>query len=193
VLADADLSARQWTVRVPGCSAHGSRTARLTSAGRRWSEAVEEGEEGVGGSVAAGAGVRWGEAGEGFLLDAHVGVQVGGGGTGVFVAKSAMTEVSTPACSSAMAAEWRRVCGVTFLAARLGQCVAARVACLVTSLATASRDNGRPCRVANTGSPGLPGCSASQTRRAATVCRVSGMARSLRPLPWQRTCEPPSR
>jgi hypothetical protein len=60
-----------------------------------------------------------------------------------------MTEVSTPACSNAIAVEWRRVCGVTFLAARLGQCAAALVACLATSLATASRDNGRPSRVAN--------------------------------------------
>jgi transposase len=49
------------------------------------------------------------------------------GGAGVFVAEhSAMAEVSIPACSNAMAAERHRVCGVRFLAARLGQCAVSR-------------------------------------------------------------------
>src|SRR4029077_15062221 len=85
----------------------------------------------------------------------------------------------TPACSSAIAAEWRSVCGETFLAAMPGQVRAALAACLPTSLGIASRDNRRPAPVVNTGSAGPPGCSASQTRSAATVCRVSGVARSL--------------
>ena len=39
--------------------------------------------------------------------------------------------------------------------------------------------------------PGLS--SASQVRITLTVWAVSGVARSLRPLPWQRTCGPAPR
>lgn len=46
---------------------------------------------------------------------------------------SAMTDVSTPALSKAIAAVCRSVCGVTFFAAIEGQMVAAVAACLATS------------------------------------------------------------
>jgi hypothetical protein len=155
-------------------------------------EVLEEREQGVGRPVATGAGAVGLDPGEGLFLDRHVGVQVGLGGSS-WPIQSAMTEVSTPACNSAIAAEWRRVCGVTFLAAMVGRLAAAVVACFVTSFSTASRDSGRPTRVGNSGSVPAPVCSASQTRSTATVCLVSGLVRSLRPLPWQRTCAPTPR
>jgi hypothetical protein len=83
------------------------------------------------------------DPGERPFLDGHVGVQVGLRGSGVLVAHPERDDRgATPACSSAIAAEWRSVCGVTFLAAMLGQLAAAVVACLPTSFSTASRDSG---------------------------------------------------
>ena len=47
-----------------------------------------------------------------------------------------------------------------------------------------------PRRDGNSGSPGSPPCSASQARTVLAVWLVSGVTRSLRPLPWQQTCAP---
>ncbi len=94
-----------------------------------------------------------------------------------------------------MAAVWRSVCGVMFLLASDGQVRAARAAWWAIRCWSASRLRGLPCRVGNSGSVGLPARSVSQTRRTATVPvpAVSGMMRSLRPLPWQLTCAPTPR
>jgi len=58
---------------------------------------------------------------------------------------------------------------------------------------TASRLIGRPVRVGNNGAVVPPGSSLAQVRRTATASAVTGVVRSLRPLPWQRTCGPVSR
>ena len=105
----------------------------------------------------------------------------------------AMVTGSTPAWSRAMAAECRRVCGVTCLSRMDGQPAAAVAACRWTRSWTASEDGRRPGLVGNSGSPGLPGCSRSQVRITAATFAVSGVTRSLRPLPWQRTLFPPVR
>jgi hypothetical protein len=60
---------------------------------------------------------------------------------------SAMTVMSTPACSSRMAAVWRSVCGVTFFSRREGQTEAAVATCVASRCARASRLSGRPVRV----------------------------------------------
>ena len=104
--------------------------------------------------------------------------------------QSAITEVSTPACSSRIAEVCRSTCGVIFFPASDGQAAAAVAACLVRRCSITSRLRRRPVRVGNSGSPGCPARSASQTRIAATVCVVSGVIRCLRPLPRQLTCAP---
>ena len=63
----------------------------------------------------------------------------------------AMTEVSTPARSSDIAAVCRSVCGVTFFSLIDGQAPAAVAACLATSRSTASRERAPPGRVGNSG------------------------------------------
>jgi hypothetical protein len=55
---------------------------------------------------------------------------------------------------------------------------------------TASEDSRRPVLVGNSRSAELPGCSPSQVRITAATFAVSGVTRSLRPLPWQRTVGP---
>ena len=54
----------------------------------------------------------------------------------------------------------------------------------------ASRLSLPPRRVGNSGVSWSPRCSSSQSRSTATVPLVSGVIRSLRPLPWQATCAP---
>ena len=93
-----------------------------------------------------------------------------------------------------MAAVCRSVCGVTFFSLMDGQAASAVAACLATSLSTASRES-LACRLGR-GTAGCPGSglsSASQVLSTLTVWVVSGVARSLRPLPWQRTCGPAPR
>ena len=55
---------------------------------------------------------------------------------------------------------------------------------------TASRDIAVPRLVTNSGPPSLPGCLASHALSAATAWASSGVHRSFRPLPVQRTCAP---
>ena len=57
----------------------------------------------------------------------------------------------------------------------------------------ASRLSAWPRRVGNSGAVGSPPCSVSQSRSAVTVSLVSGVIRSLRPLPWQATWAPAPR
>ncbi len=71
-----------------------------------------------------------------------------------------------------------------------GQVWAAWVAWWASRCSRASRLSAVPGRVGNSGSVGVAPRSASQTRRAAVVVVVSGVIRSLRPLPWQLTCAP---
>ena len=80
-----------------------------------------------------------------------------------------------------------------FLVFSVGQVRAACWAWWATRRSSASSDSGWPRRVGNSGSVGLPARSAVQTRRTATVPAVSGVMRSLRPLPWQLTCAPAPR
>jgi hypothetical protein len=87
-----------------------------------------------------------------------------------------------------MAAVWCSTCGVMCLLASGGQARAARAAWWAMRCWSASRLRGLPCRVGNSGSVGLPPRSVSQPRRTATVPAVSGVMRSLRPLPWQLLC-----
>src|SRR5208282_3641130 len=94
-----------------------------------------------------------------------------------------MTAGSIPAWTSAMAALWRRVCGVTVLLSRLGQPGAAFWTYLASRWATASRDSGFPARVGNRGSSGLPPRSPSQEASVVTVGGVSGVHRDRRFLP----------
>src|SRR6266568_4871640 len=102
----------------------------------------------------------------------------------------AMVTGSTPACSRAIAAECLRVWGVTCLSRMGGRAAAAVATCRSTRSWTASEDSRRPVLVGNSGSPGTPGCSRSQVRITAATFAVSGVTRSLRPLPWQRTVGP---
>jgi hypothetical protein len=88
--------------------------------------------------------------------------------------QSAMTEMSAPECSKAIAALWRSVCGVTCLAWRDVQVAAVVVAFLATRRSTASVLSGLPWREGNRGSSGVPRRSVSQARSAVTVWLVSG-------------------
>jgi hypothetical protein len=83
---------------------------------------------------------------------------------------------------------WRRTCGVTVLVERVGQLRLAVAACLATKRATASRLSARPRLVGNSGASGSPARSRIQARRMSSVCWVSGVMRSLRPLPSVWTC-----
>ena len=74
-----------------------------------------------------------------------------------------MTELSTLACSSCMAAVWRRTWAEIRLVRKEGQPCAAKVAYLASRCSTASRLRARPCWVGKRGSEGLPARSASQT------------------------------
>jgi hypothetical protein len=98
--------------------------------------------------------------------------------------------VSTPACSSRIAAVWRRTCGVIVLAVSDGQRSAAWVACLAIRRASALRVSGVPVLVGNSGSTGGLPRSASHARRTAAVSLVSGVIRCLRPLPVVVACAP---
>ena len=100
-----------------------------------------------------------------------------------------MTVVSTPACSRRIAAVCRRTCGVTSWPAATGRSGGGG-GVLGEAAFEASRLSGGRVRVGNSGVVGLAGALASQARRTATVCVVSGVMRSLRPLPWQLTWAP---
>jgi hypothetical protein len=97
----------------------------------------------------------------------------------------AMTVMSTPTWRRFIAAVCLRVCGVIFLAVMDGQAGAAMLAYLPVRWATASLDIGLPLRVQNNGA--VPGVwrSASHSVRIPAVGVVSGVHRSLRPLPRQ--------
>src|SRR6516162_11589413 len=100
-----------------------------------------------------------------------------------------MTEESTPAASNSIAALCRRTCGETRLPLRVGQRAAAPCAYLRTRYCTLSALR-RPPRAfgKRTSVWGLG--SLSQDLRTAAVPVVSGVERSLRPLPRQRTWAP---
>jgi hypothetical protein len=87
-----------------------------------------------------------------------------------------------------LGSRWRElsVCGVTCLPAMEGQARAAVSAWTATSLATASRLSRVPRREGNSGSSGCPPRSFIHARRIFAAPGVSGVQRSLRPLPWQR-------
>ena len=67
------------------------------------SESVEEGEQAVGGAVAAGFGVGWRGAGQGAFLDLHVGV----------LWRTQISQLSEClSCSGVIGADWRHGWGV---------------------------------------------------------------------------------
>ncbi len=84
-----------------------------------------------------------------------------------------------------MAHECRRVCGVTFLPFRDGHLPAAAWQCRLTRRRMASRLSGPPRGPGNTGPAGSSGISRSQAVITFAVAVVSGVLRSLRPLPVQ--------
>ena len=110
-------------------------------------------------------------------------------GTG-WPSQRAITAQSTPEWSSAMAAAWRRTCGVTRLSLSDGHTLVASAAYFCTIRSTASRLRRPPRMLVNRASRSLPGRSANQERRASTLSFRSGVARSFRPLPMHRTCAP---
>lgn len=77
------------------------------------------------------------------------------------------------------------VCGVIFFVASVGHAVAASAAYLLVSRATASADMGVPLRVQSIGASGGALRSAIHSARMPVVWLVSGVQRSLRPLPRQ--------
>jgi hypothetical protein len=95
---------------------------------------------------------------------------------------SAMVAVSVPWRSKFIAQVWRSVWGVTSLPASDGHPTAAAATWRSTRRRTASRGN--------SGSPAAPRRSPSQARRTALVSFRSGVIRSLRPFPVQRTLAP---
>ena len=92
------------------------------------------------------------------------------------------------ACRSRIAVVWRSTWSVTFLAVSDGQARAAIGRYLARRCSSASRLSCRPRLVGNSGLVGSPARSFSQVVRVATVPLVSGVTRSLRPLPWQLRC-----
>ena len=94
---------------------------------------------------------------------------------------------------SPAAGSWRSCaggCAGCSLLARIdGQCRAAAAACMATSRSMASGLSRLPVLAGNSGSAARP----ARSRRARPAVPadgepVRGMARCLRPLPWQRTC-----
>jgi hypothetical protein len=156
------------------------------------SEAGEEGEQGVGGAIAAGLDVAWSCPVECFLFDGHVAVEVM---RSVVLdcswpSHSAITEVSQPAASRDMAQVCLRACGVGRLAFSDGQCWAAVAACLATRHPTALLVSRRARRVGNNGSSGAPPRSWIHARSRAAVGLDMGVHLCFRPLPRQRTWAP---
>jgi hypothetical protein len=98
--------------------------------------------------------------------------------------------MSTPRRSSAIAAAWRNVCGVTFLSASDGQTRRAFVTYLDTSLCNASALSRPPRELGKTGSLSSPACCAIHPFRTATTSGRNGVHRCFLPLPKQRTCAP---
>ena len=93
-----------------------------------------------------------------------------------------------------MAAVCLSVCGVTFFSLIDGQLRLLRRSCAWRR--AVRRRRGRAGRRPGWGTAGMPGTgpsSASQVFSTLTAWLVSGVARSLRPLPWQRTCGPAPR
>ena len=82
------------------------------------------------------------------------------------------------------------VWAVTFLAFSEGSAAAAVVDVLGEAFLDGVAAERPPVRFGNSGWPGSPCRSASQARRTVMVTVVSGVIRSLRPLPWQETCGP---
>ena len=154
------------------------------------SERFEEGEELVGGLVAPGFGGGWFGAGERAFFDGHVGVEVDLGGLDLFVAEPESDHggVDAGVEEAHRGGVAQDVWGdVLVVQGRAG--VAAAVACGGESArdrvagervrrgwwGTADRRAGRRVRRAS-------------ARRAVAVGLVSGVIRSLRPLPWHATC-----
>ena len=104
--------------------------------------------------------------------------------------QSAITERSTPACRSSIAAEWRSTCGVTRLFLSEGHFRHAAATCLANRNCTPSALSRAPLALGNRMST-APRCgSRSHSLRVLTVCLVSGVHLSFRPFPMQRTCAP---
>ena len=104
--------------------------------------------------------------------------------------QSAITVVSTPACSSDIAQLWRSTCGCSRLPASDGQLPVAVLVWMASRRSIASRLSRLPVRVGKSGSCGRP--ARSLIHEESTVCAgaVSGTARCFLPLPSQRTCAP---
>jgi hypothetical protein len=94
----------------------------------------------------------------------------------------AITDVSTPACRSRIAAVCCKTWGVRCFDWRDEHRCSATAACLATRRWMASLLSRRPVRVGNTGSSGRPARSTSQTRSVAVVECESGV-RFLTPFP----------
>jgi hypothetical protein len=104
---------------------------------------------------------------------------------------SAITVVSTSACSRPIAAVWRRTCGVIVLAAQ-GRALLGGAGGVLgdPGRASALRVSGLPVLVGNSGSAGEPPRSSSYVPRSAAVSSVSGVMRCVRTLPVVATCAP---
>lgn len=99
----------------------------------------------------------------------------------------AITEQSTPACSSSIAALWRKTWGDTRFERRVTQCSRPLATYLFSSACTPSALSLPPCVFGKRAvAPRFLG-SLSQPRRACCATLVSGVLRSLRPLPTHRT------
>ncbi len=101
-----------------------------------------------------------------------------------------MTEQSTPACSNSIAALWRKTWGDTRFERTVTQSSRALATYLFSSACTPSALSLPPCVFGKRAvAPRFLG-SLSQPRRACCATLVSGVLRSLRPLPTHRTWAP---
>ena len=89
-----------------------------------------------------------------------------------------------------MAHECRRVWTPTCFPTSEGHERAANCACLTTSFRTASRPRAPPVGEGKIESSGSPPRSLSHVRSVSTLCALSGVTRSFRPLPLTRTWAP---
>ena len=162
------------------------------SQGSAYSQRFQEGEKFIRRSIATRSRVGGGRSSQRTLLEAQMRMQINLGRLNVLVAepkrdhpkyrplpprasspRGVSAHAQSPACRS-----------------ETGHLLAATRVCLVRRRSTASRLRGLPCRLGNNGSWASPPRSRSQTRSTAAVWTVSGVTRSFRPLPRQRTCAP---
>src|SRR5215472_17538844 len=102
----------------------------------------------------------------------------------------AITEQSTPACRSSIAAVCLKMCGDTRLDFNDGHLSLATRTYLASSAWTLSALSRPPCTLGNNAFASYLIDSLSHALRASRACLVSGVHRSLRPLPTHRTWAP---